>query len=564
MAFTGRKRLGDILIEEGLITNVQLLEGLEKGRRDGDRLGRALIALGYTTEEQTIKAIAKQLNIPHMAFDSFLIDPEVVSAMPEMLARKYKAIPLFKVEDQLTMAMVDPLNILSIDEMQEATGCRINPVIAAERAIVDAIEKYYRRDGSLARVYETLHERGRAPEAAPQLDEALGDIARDDSKVTDFINALLIEAVKVKASDIHIEAEDPHLRIRFRIDGIMSERLTTPVSLHANVVSRLKIMADLNIAERRLPQDGRFQLSVGNKRIDVRMSTIPTVRGEKVVLRLLDQSSIVVGLEQLGFLPEQELLFRDKIAKPYGMIVLTGPTGSGKTTTLYAALSSINALDKNIVTLEDPVEYQLPVINQIQINPKINLTFAGGLRAILRQDPDVIMVGEIRDRETAEMAVQSALTGHLVFSTLHTNDAAGCAARLLDMGIQPFLVASSIILVVGQRLARRICSHCREPFTPSPALVEQLRLADTGVEFYHGAGCSHCHQTGYSGRLAFYEVLPPTAAIRELIIARAHAEAIRDRAREDGFLPLREVGLLHARAGATTIEEVLRVTMEVN
>ncbi|MBN2331983.1 MAG: Flp pilus assembly complex ATPase component TadA [Deltaproteobacteria bacterium] len=561
MAFTTRKRLGDVLLDEGLITNVQLLEGLEKSKRENIRLGQSLMNLGFATEEQIIKAIAKQLNISHMTFDSFLIDPEVVSALPEMLARKYKAIPLFKVEDQLTLAMVDPMDIISLDEIASATSCQVNPVIAAEGVIVDAIEKYYGRGSSLSQVYDSLQqgqgERGRGSQPP-----TLGEIAKDDGKVSDFINALLIEAVKVKASDIHLEPEKELLRIRFRVDGLMREKMTTPIELHANAVSRLKIMADLNIAERRLPQDGRFQLAVGNKNIDVRMSTIPTVRGEKVVLRLLDQSALLVDLEQLGFLDEQEKLFREKIAKPYGMVIITGPTGSGKTTTLYAALNSINSLDKNIVTLEDPVEYQLPIINQIQVNPKINLTFASGLRSILRQDPDVIMVGEIRDQETAEMAIQSALTGHLVFSTLHTNDAPGCATRLLDMGIQPFLVASSLILVVGQRLARRLCPHCKESYVPSQALVDTLALEGT-PEFYHAPGCPRCSQTGYAGRLAFYEVMSLSPAIKELIVSRAHSELIQEAACREGFQPLREVGLQHALAGETTIEEVLRVTMEV-
>ncbi len=565
MSFTTRKRLGDVLLDEGLITNIQLLEALEKSRRENIRLGQALMNLGFATEEQIIKAIAKQLNISHMTADSFLIDPEVVSVLPEMLARKYKAIPLFKVENQLTLAMVDPLNIISLDEMYQATKCQINPVIAAEQVIIEAIEKYYRRDSSLSQVYETL-KKGEGEKGGKDMLQAasLSDIAKDDNKVSDFINALLIEAVKLKASDIHLEPEKELLRIRFRIDGIMSEKMTTPLALHANAVSRLKIMADLNIAERRLPQDGRFQLSVGNKNIDVRVSIIPTVRGEKVVLRLLDQSALVVGLEQLGFLEEQENIFRDKIKKPYGMIILTGPTGSGKTTTLYAALNSINSLDKNIVTLEDPVEYQLPIINQIQVNPKIDLTFASGLRSILRQDPDIIMVGEIRDQETAEMAIQSALTGHLVFSTLHTNDAPGCASRLLDMGIQPFLVASSLLLVVGQRLARRLCPHCKEVFTPPSALLVELGIDGPPPDFYRGAGCSMCNQTGYRGRLAFFEVMQPTSAIKEMIVGRSHAEAIRQQACSEGFLPLREVGLRHALAGETTIEEVLRVTMEIS
>ncbi|MEA3241251.1 MAG: ATPase, T2SS/T4P/T4SS family [Pseudomonadota bacterium] len=564
MSFTTRKRLGDVLLDEGLITNVQLLEALEKNRRENIRLGQALINLGFATEEQIIKAIAKQLNISHMTADSFLIDPEVVSVLPEMLARKYKAIPLFKVENQLTLAMVDPLNIIAMDEMAQATKSQLNPVIAAEQVIVEAIEKYYRRDSSLSQVYETLKQKD--GEIAGDLLQAdsLSEIARDDNKVSDFINALLIEAVKLKASDIHLEPEKEFLRIRFRVDGIMSEKMTTPLALHANAVSRLKIMADLNIAERRLPQDGRFQLTVGNKDIDVRMSTIPTVRGEKVVLRLLDQSALVVGMEHLGFLEEQETIFRDKIKKPYGMIILTGPTGSGKTTTLYAALNSINSLDKNIVTLEDPVEYQLPVINQIQVNAKIDLTFASGLRSILRQDPDIIMVGEIRDQETAEMAIQSALTGHLVFSTLHTNDAPGCASRLLDMGIQPFLVASSLLLVIGQRLARRLCPHCKEVFTPPPALLAELGIDGPTPDFYRGAGCSMCNQTGYRGRLAFFEVMSSSLTIKEMIVNRAHAEAIRQQACAEGFLPLREVGLRHALAGETSIEEVLRVTMEIS
>ncbi|MBW1645287.1 MAG: Flp pilus assembly complex ATPase component TadA [Deltaproteobacteria bacterium] len=565
MAFGTRKRLGDILLEEGLISKIQLMEGLEKSRREKIRLGHALIHLGYATEEQIIKAIAKQLNIPHVDFDSFLIDPEVVSTLPEMLARKFKAIPLFKVENKLTLAMVDPMDLMAMDEIQRATKCQINPVIAAEKVIVEAIEKYYRQDSSLTRVYETLQQQESEGEAEAGTGmAAISEIAHDENKVTDFINALLIEAVKEKASDVHLEPEKDLMRVRFRVDGMMSERMTTPIALHANAVSRLKIMADLNIAERRLPQDGRFQLSVGNKEIDVRMSTSPTVRGEKVVLRLLDQSSLLVGLDRLGFLPAQETLFREKISKPYGMIVITGPTGSGKTTTLYAALGSINSLDKNIITLEDPVEYQLPIINQIQINPKIDLTFANGLRSILRQDPDVIMVGEIRDEETAEMAVQSALTGHLVFSTLHTNSAAGCITRLLDMGVQPFLIASSLLLVVGQRLARRLCPHCREPFTPPPALLEELQLEEGAGQFLRGRGCDHCKQTGYRGRIAFFEVLHMSSAIRELVIGRAHTEVIARQAREEGFLPLRTVGLQHALAGETTIEEVLRVTMEVD
>jgi len=564
MSFTTRKRLGDVLLDEGLITNIQLLEALDKSRRENIRLGQALMNLGFTTEEQIIKAIAKQLNISHMTADSFLIDPEVVSVLPEMLARKYKAIPLFKVENQLTLAMVDPLNIISLDEISQATKCQINPVIAAEQVIVEAIEKYYRQDSSLSQVYETLKKGDVDASGSDVLQAAsLSDIARDDNKVSDFINALLIEAVKLKASDIHLEPEKEIMRIRFRVDGIMSEKMSTPLALHANAVSRLKIMADLSIAERRLPQDGRFQLSVGNKNIDVRMSTMPTVRGEKVVLRLLDQSSLVVGLEQLGFLEEQEIIFRDKIKKPYGMIILTGPTGSGKTTTLYAALQTINAPDKKIITIEDPVEYELKGINQVQVNTKAGLNFASGLRSIVRQDPDIILIGEIRDRETADIAIQSALTGHLVFSTLHTNDAAGAVTRLIEIGIEDYLLSSSLIGIMAQRLVRVLCPACKEAYVPEASLIQKLQLPfmpTDSAPIYRPRGCKTCSNSGYQGRIAIFELLLVSDDIRSLILENSSSTAIRDAAIANGMTLLRIDGWQKVQAGITSIAEVLRVT----
>ena len=561
-----RKMLGEMLIAEGMISREQLEQALAEQKRHGGRVGTIMRGLGFVTEDNIIKVLGKQMGIQSVALSSIIVDADVVKVIPETLARRYQVIPLFKKDKALTLAMVDPLNVFAIDDLRRITGTDIQPVVSTETEVMQAIDRFYSATPDMVEAAKEADVQG----YGVIQEEQIIDLERiaDDTPIIKLVNTMIAQAVREGASDIHIEPDAEVLRIRYRVDGILREVMSPSRNLQSGVISRIKIMADLDIAEKRMPQDGRIQMKVGEKDVDIRLSTLPIIFGEKLVMRLLDKSSVLLGLEEMGLSPATLEGFNRMIQRPYGLLLVTGPTGSGKTTTLYAALNGISSVERNLITIEDPVEYQLKYVNQVQVNMKTGMTFANGLRSILRQDPDVVMVGEIRDTETASIAIQAALTGHLVFSTLHTNDAPGSVARLLDMGAEPFLVSSSLIGVLAQRLVRKVCSKCKEPFTPTPELVRELaldQLSEQGKEMglVKGAGCQQCRNSGYSGRTGIFELLPIDEAMRNLISDRSPSSAIRTQASRGGFTAMRQHGLEVALKGITTLEEVLRVTQEV-
>ncbi|HLB94645.1 MAG TPA: ATPase, T2SS/T4P/T4SS family [Nitrospiria bacterium] len=585
-----RKKLGEMLIAEGLISREQLERALAEQRQHGGRIGTILRSLGFVTEDDIIKVLGKQMGIQPVMLSNIIIDPDVVKIIPETLARRYQIIPLFKKDKAVTLAMVDPLNVFAVDDIRRLTGMEIEPVVSSETEIMKAIDRFYSMTGTMEEAVRTFDERRVKQDRRTGLERRRGEMlvedqffidaqgaelafgdegisletVAEDAPVVKLVNTMIAQAVREGASDIHIEPDAEVLRIRYRVDGMLREVMTPPKHLQPGVVSRIKIMASLDISEKRMPQDGRIQMKVGEKEFDIRISTLPTMYGEKAVMRLLDKSSVLMGMEELGFSPGTLQKFRKIISRPYGLVLVTGPTGSGKTTTLYAALNTLNSIEKNIVTIEDPVEYQLTVVNQVQVNPKAGVTFVSGLRSILRQDPDILMVGEIRDVETATIAIQSALTGHLVFSTLHTNDSVGAVARLVDMGVEPFLIASSLIVVVAQRLVRKVCSKCKEPYIPTAELLENLGMGGRkDVIFMRGVGCQDCRQTGYAGRTGIYELMTVDEAMRNLIVNKASSQEMRNCAVKTGFIRLREEGLSVAVKGMTTPEEILRVTQEI-
>lgn len=559
-----KKMLGEMLIAEGVLSQEQLERALSEQKRHGGRVGTILKSMGFVTEDDIIKVLGKQMGIQHLELSNIIIDPEIVKMVPETVARRYHVVALYKKENILTLAMVDPLNIFAIDEIRDITGLEIQPVVSKEDDVLKTIERYY---SVTSTIVNAIKDADITHESEKEEVTKLEKIAAE-TPVIKLVNTIISQAVRNGGSDIHIEPDEDILRVRNRVDGILSEMMTTPINLHAGVTSRIKIMANLNISEKRVPQDGRIQTRVGNKDIDLRVSTLPTVFGEKIVMRILDKSSCLINLDEMGFSDDTLIKIRRFVKKSYGLFLVTGPTGSGKTTTLYAALNSINSIEKNIVTIEDPVEYQLKLINQIQVNPKVGVTFATGLRAILRQDPDIVMVGEIRDRETATIAIQAALTGHLVFSTLHTNDSAGAVARLVDMGVEPFLLASSLICVIAQRLIRRVCKRCKTLYIPAENLIKDLGIdnvkGERDFKFMRGEGCQECRNTGHSGRIGIYECLVIDDAVRNLIISRSSSNDIRSAAKNSGFATIREDGIQKATQGITSIEEVLRVTQEVD
>ncbi|MFH1239171.1 MAG: ATPase, T2SS/T4P/T4SS family, partial [bacterium] len=524
-----KKRLGEILREAGLISEDQLREALEVQQRTGERLGRILVKLGMIEEDKMMDYLGDQLGIPHINLTTYTVDPEVIKLIPEKMARKYQAFPLFKIGDALTVAMADPFDVVALDNLKYISKCKIEPAIASDSKIMRAIDQYYRSLAIMSEISEGA-ESIEILTAGKQSDMDLGDASAlvDEAPVIKLINSIIMQAIQSRASDIHIEPEKNIMRVRFRVDGVLHEIMSPPKRLHAPMISRVKVMAEMDIAEKRLPQDGRFHVKFWEKEIDFRVSTLATINGEKVVLRILDKSAFSFGLEQLGFSPDILTKFEKLVKKPYGIILVTGPTGSGKTTTLYAALDKINTLDKNILTIEDPVEYELKSVNQIPINAKVGLSFAEVLRTVLRQDPNVIMIGEIRDVETAEIAIRAALTGHLVFSTLHTNDAPGAVTRLIDMGVEPFLIASAILGVMAQRLVRRLCPKCKETYTPTKEYMETLGL-DSSKEYtmYKPKGCKNCQGTGYRGRHGIYELFVPDHYIRDLIIRRPSTDMLK-------------------------------------
>jgi len=561
------KDIAEMLLEEGLITPRQLEKAIEQQKNSNESLEKIIIGLGYVTEKEVTEVIGKEMGVPFIDLDEVEIDPELARAIPEHLAQRYKVIPVGQENNKLALAMVDPLNVFAIDDIRLITGFDIEPMIATEETILRSINKQFGVT-DLAEVHETVQDIALSDfgdlETLEEEDEIELDKLKelvDEAPIVRVVNLIITQAINDKASDIHIEPRAKNVCVRYRIDGVLHEVMSPPKHIQAPMVSRIKIMASLDIAERRIPQDGKIHLKHDNKEYDLRVSSLPTTHGEKIVMRILDKSSVMIGLDKLGLMPDTRAIFEDLVFKPYGMLLVTGPTGSGKSTTLYTSLNMLNSPEKNICTVEDPVEYQLGGINQVQINPKAGLNFASALRSFLRQDPDIIMVGEIRDHETAQIAIESALTGHMVLSTLHTNDAPGAITRLIDMGIEPFLVASALVGCIAQRLVRRICPNCREPYSPPEEAVAKfgLNLADTNIVFYHGRGCDHCKGTGYKGRCGIYEMMTINDSIRPLILRNAPTVEVKDAAIENGMVTLQEDGLRKVLEGTTTIEECLRV-----
>src|SRR3990167_7292989 len=560
-------RLGELLVREKLITPEQLKKAIEEQRTTGGRLGYNLAKLGYIKEKDLTTFLSKQYGIPSVDLATTEIDPEVIKLIPEDVANKYQVIPISRTGSTLVLAMADPSNIFAIDDIKFLTGYNIESVVASEASIKAAIEKYYQ--ASEMELGDVLTELGEEDmeilHEEEEVDVADLKKAVDDAPVVKLVNLILTDAIKKGASDIHVEPYEKSFRVRFRVDGVLQEMMKPPLKLKNAIVSRLKIMASLDIAERRLPQDGRIKMKLGrDKEMDFRVSVLPTLFGEKVVLRLLDKSSLQLDMTKLGFEERALKDFKEAIEKPWGMVLVTGPTGSGKTTTLYSALSELNKTTDNISTAEDPVEYNLMGINQVQMHEAIGLNFASALRSFLRQAPDIIMVGEIRDFETAEIAVKAALTGHLVLSTLHTNDAPSTVNRLLNMGIEPFLIASATNLILAQRLARKICKDCKEEVhVPPQGLIDIGVPADDAKSFkcYHGKGCSTCNGSGYKGRIALYEVMPLTESLKELVLNGASSAELKRGAVKEGMKTLRMSGITKIKEGVTTIEEVVRTTM---
>jgi general secretion pathway protein E len=553
--------LGEILVEDGLATPDAIASALARIQTTGERIGEALVALGAVGQDDVLRALAKQQHLPFVSREELPAPLPIVKNVSPKYLRQYTVCPVSIDGGVLTVAAIDPLNPIVVDDLRQSTGLAVRFVVSPSDAILEAIDRTY--DGAstaLQRIVEGVED-----ETAADGDEDIGHL-RDmafEAPVVRLVNLLIENAIAMESSDIHIEPFEDTLRIRYRIDGLLYDQESPPRRLQAAVTSRIKIMAEMNIAERRLPQDGRIRVTLQGRRVDIRVSTVPTVHGESIVMRLLDRSSVFLPLERLGFAPETQRTFEALIKRPHGILLVTGPTGSGKTTTLYGALDKINSADRKILTVEDPVEYQLKGVNQIAVKPKIGLTFANGLRHIVRQDPDVILVGEIRDLETAEISIQAALTGHLVFSTLHTNDAPAAITRLQDMGVEPYLVASVLEGVVAQRLVRRVCAACRVAHTADPADLEALAIeADPATPLWRGKGCDECRGTGYRGRTGIYELFTITEDVRSLVLRRVSSREIRRHAVEAGMTTLRMDGWLKAREGLTTIEEVLRVTQE--
>src|SRR5215470_1340049 len=556
----GTKDLGETLVETGVITPETLATALSRAEHTNERVGDALVALGAVSQDDILKAVAKQWRVPFLSAEDMPFTMPVLKNLSPKYLRQYEACPVSLEGTTLTVATADPTNPLLVDELRQTLGLQIKLCVAPQEAILQAIERTYGASTALQKIVEGMGplDEGEREEDITQL----RDMAFE-APVVRLVNLLIEEAVKAEASDIHIEPSEESLRVRYRIDGILYDLEAPPRRLQAAVTSRIKLMAELNIAERRLPQDGRIRMTLNSRRVDIRVFSIPTIHGESIVMRLLDRSSVFLPFDKLGFSPDTSVAFDRLINQPNKILLVTGPTGSGKTTTLYAALDKINAPEKKIITIEDPVEYQLKGINQIAVRPKIGLTFAGGLRHIVRQDPDVIMVGEIRDLETAEIAVHAALTGHLVLSTLHTNDAPGAITRLQDMGVEPYLLASVLSGVLAQRLVRRICQNCRVPHVPDPADLLAIGVSDShGVDLFRGAGCEACRKTGYKGRVGIYELFLISEEARSLILRKASTGEIRRLAVERGMVSLRDDAWAKARAGLTTVEEILRVTQE--
>jgi len=567
-------KLGEMLLKAGLISQKQLDEALESQRSNGEKLGFNLIRLGYVKEDEITQLLSEQYGVPSINLRHFEIDEAVINLIPSEVAQKYMVLPVNRTGATLTISMADPTNVFAMDDIKFMTGYNVEPVVASEIAIREAIEKYYGSQHALElkRVMDEMAEAESEAlevlEEEEELDTSALEAATEEAPVVKLVNIILTDSIKKMASDIHIEPYEKDFRVRFRIDGVLYEIMHPPIKLRDAIISRLKIMAKLDISEKRLPQDGRIKIKMKlagkNKEMDYRVSVLPTLFGEKIVLRLLDKDNLMLDMTKLGFEKESLMKFERQILKPYGMVLVTGPTGSGKTNTLYSSMHKVNTPETNIMTAEDPVEFNLHGINQVQMKEQIGLNFATALRAFLRQDPNIVLVGEVRDFETAEIAVKAALTGHLVLSTLHTNDAPSTINRLMNMGIEPFLVATSVNLICAQRLVRRICKECSEQITmPTQALVDVGYSVEEApqVKLHKGRGCANCNNTGYRGRVGLYEVMEISEDIRELILSGASAMELRRKAIEEGMISLRESGLYKIKQGVTSVEEVVRETV---
>ncbi|MCU1295710.1 MAG: type secretory pathway, ATPase PulE/Tfp pilus assembly pathway, ATPase PilB [Bryobacterales bacterium] len=551
------KQLGDILLEGGLVSHAQLAGAMEEQQRVGRSLGRVLVDQGVLTESQLVAALAQQIGMRFVDLTDFPVDGSAVGKISDVVCRRHTALPIGYEDGKLLVAMADPANVFALDDIRSLTGLEVKAVVATRPDVVAAINKYHRGDAELDDLTNVLD--------VQDEDDDLSKVKEivEDAPIVKFVNLLITQAITDRASDIHIEPTERDLRVRFRIDGVLHEVMRSPKTITSGVTSRLKIMADINIAERRIPQDGRLSVNANGKKIDLRVATLPTVWGEKIVMRVLDNTTAMLNLSDLGFSEPNYDVFSKSFVKPYGMILVTGPTGSGKSTTLYATLNIVSKPEVNVITVEDPVEYRLPGINQVQTNVKAGLTFSAALRSILRSDPDIVLLGEIRDGETAHIAVEAALTGHLVLSTLHTNDAPSAVVRLTEMGIEPFLVGSALDCVLAQRLARRLCPKCKEAYQPTPEMLIANRFPwQDGMELptiYRPIGCSACSKTGYKGRLALHEVMAVSEEIERATVERASSMVITKLAIEQGMITLRHDGLLKVLSGVTSIEEIFRV-----
>ncbi len=561
-------RLGELLVREKLISLQQLRQAQEEQRKSGSNLGYTLAKLGYISDGEITNFLSAQYRVPAVNLDDYELDPAVLKLVSKEVCDKHKCVPLSRSGNALIVAMADPTNLHAIDDIKFLTGFNVEPVVASESAIGSAIERGYAA-GATAQYDDIIKEFGEEEVefGVEDVDININELekAAEDAPVVRLVNALLLNAIKKSASDIHVEPYERKLRVRYRVDGVLLDEMEPPIKWKAAIASRLKIMAQLDIAERRLPQDGRIKLKMGGgKEMDFRVSVLPTIWGEKIVMRLLDKSNLQLDMTKLGFDIQPLNDFKWAIGQPWGMVLVTGPTGSGKTTTLYSALSDLNKSDVNISTAEDPVEYNLPGINQVQMHDEIGLNFAAALRSFLRQDPDVIMVGEIRDFETAEIAVKAALTGHLVLSTLHTNDAPSTISRLLNMGVEPFLITASVNLVLAQRLARKVCLDCRAPFKPDPTNMRDFGFTEAQAQtqqLLKGAGCKNCNGSGYKGRVALYEVMRFGDSLKEMVLQGASTAELKTAAIKGGMKSLRAAGIEKIIGGVTTMEEVGRVTM---
>jgi type IV pilus assembly protein PilB len=552
-----KDKIAGQLLEAGLVDEASLAKGRELQKKEGGSLGQALVRIGIIDETTFAEFAGRIYNLPVLSLEKTDIEMECIDMIPGDVARKFQVLPINRAGRVLTVAMANPSNIFAIDDIKFITGLDVQPAVAGEMAIKKFIDKFYATSDSLASIMEGIEDDIELVEDIE--DEDITGQEGQNAPVVKLVNTLLAEAVKLGASDVHIEPYERNMRVRYRIDGVLSEVMEPPIKLKNAITSRLKIMSELDIAERRIPQDGRIKLKIGAKKVDLRVSTLPCIFGEKVVMRILDKGNLNLDLADFGM--EQKAIddIYQAIASPFGMVLVTGPTGSGKTTTLYSCLSKLNDTERNIMTAEDPVEYNIDGINQVQVRDDVGLTFASALKAFLRQDPNIVMVGEIRDLETGGIATKAALTGHLVLSTLHTNDAPSTINRMIDMGIEPFLVASSTVLIMAQRLVRRICSNCKEQIKLSDEALRDLRL-EPGTPVFKGKGCDQCNGSGYSGRQGLYEVMPVTPEIREQILDRASTAEIQKLAIKQGMLTLRQDGLIKVAKGITTVEEVLRET----